>query len=207
MSLADWTGLTASIGGWLKRGDHTSISTDLITLFEADFNAEVRVRQMETETSLTISSGYLAHPTDWLEWKKVEVTVSGKTHLVSPESEENASDRSYGITSAEPYQFVVRGSKTYIKPPPDSSSYAYPTVYYASVPALTSSASTNWLLTRYPGAYLYGALTHAKAHFEDATWEYFNAQYTKVLGQIQKDSQRASFGKQALQMKPDIQVK
>lgn len=206
MSLADWTGLTASIGSWLHRADHTSIAPDLISLAEQDFNDEVLARQMETQTSLTITAGYLPHPSDWLEWKLVEVTTNNGTHRVSPETEENASDNQVGVTSAEPYQFVVRGDKTYIRPPPDSSSYTYPTVYFAKVPALSASQTTNWLLTRYPGAYLYGALAHAKAFLEDEVWQYFNDQAQKMRDKINLRSRRSGKGRQALTMKPDVPV-
>lgn len=206
MSLADWTGLTASIGSWLHRADHTSIAPDLITLAEQDFNDELRARQMETQTSLTITSGYLAHPSDWLEWKGIEVTTAKGTHRISPDSEENVSDNQVGITSAEPYQYVVRGDRTYIRPAPDSSSYAYPTLYYAKVPALSASQTTNWLLTRYPGAYLLGSLAHAKAFLEDEVWEYFNNQAQKMRDRINYDSRRSSKGRQALTMKSDVKI-
>lgn len=206
MALADWTGLTASIGSWLHRADHTSIAPDLITLAEEDFNDELRVRQMETQTSLTITAGYLPHPSDWLGWKLVEVTTNAGTHRVSPETEENASDNQVGVTSAEPYEFVVRGDRTYIRPAPDSSSYAYPTVYFAKVPALSASQTTNWLLTRYPAAYLYGSLAHAKAFLEDEDWRYFNDQAQKIRAIIRMDSRAASKGSQALTMKPDVRV-
>lgn len=207
MSLADWTGLTASIGGWLKRGDHTSIAPDLLALAEQDFNDELRAREMVQETSLVITSGYLAHPSDWLAWKQIEVTVAGTTYKISPESEENASDRAAGTASSQPFQYVVRGGKTYIKPAPDSSSYAYPVVYYQKIPALSAAQTTNSILTRYPGLYLYGALSHAKAYLEEATWEYFETKKNENIEKINKHAKWSSYGNQALQMKVDIPVR
>lgn len=206
MSFADYTSLQASVISWLHGGDATSIAPDLITLAEQDFNDELRVRQMESQTSISITAGYLPHPSDWLEWKMVEVVTNGGTHRVSPETEENASDNAYGVTSSEPYEFVVRGDRTYIRPPPDSSSYSYPTIYFAKIPALSASANSNWLLTRYPGAYLYGALYHAKAYLEESTWSLFAAERQRQIDKISADSRRAFYGRQNLTMKPDVKV-
>lgn len=206
MALDNLTSLTVSIGTWLRRSDYTSIAPDLILLAEQEFNDELRARQQESQTSLTITSGYLPHPTDWLDWKLVEVTTADGTHRVSPDSEENVSDKSVGRPTTQPYQFVIRGDRTYIRPGTDSSGYPFPTVYYAKVPALTSAATTNWLLTRYPGAYLYGALSHAKAYFEEAAWQFYENKKKEIIARINRESRGSRYGKQALTMKSDVRV-
>lgn len=50
-----------------------------------------------------------------------------------------------------------------------SGSEDYSLTYWAAVPSLSDSASTNWLLTREPGLYLYGALIEASPYLADDT--------------------------------------
>jgi hypothetical protein len=53
MTLTNYTDLQTSIQNWLQRQDLNSIIPDFITLFEACANRRLRVRQMETVTTLT----------------------------------------------------------------------------------------------------------------------------------------------------------
>lgn len=203
MSLANWTSLSSSIGTWLKRSDYTAIAPDLITMAEQDINDELRVNQMEAQTSVTSTAGYLVHPSDWLSWKEIEVTVSGITYPVRPGTEETVAEKTAGETSGAPRYYVVRGDKTYIKP---NDGGAFQAIYYQSVPALSSSNTTNWALTRYPQLYLYTCLAHAKLYFDESTLRYFEGKAAENIARIRRDSQRRSFGRQVLQMKPDIIV-
>ena len=67
MSLADYTSLKAAIASdWLHRSDLSTAIVDYITLFETEFNSEVRHREMEAQTVLASTAGYLLHPTNWL---------------------------------------------------------------------------------------------------------------------------------------------
>jgi len=55
MALTNYTELKTSIANWLNRSDLTSeIADDFIKLCEADFNAKLRIRQMEQIDPITI---------------------------------------------------------------------------------------------------------------------------------------------------------
>jgi hypothetical protein len=203
LSLADWTGVTASIGSWLKRTDYTSIAPDLISMAEQDINDELRVNQMEVELAgLNVTAGYIAHPSDWLSWKEIEATVNGFTYPLRPMTEETATEKTSGETNPPRY-YVVRGNKTYPKPYQNGT---YSVIYYQQVPALLSSATSNWVTLRYPQLYLYGALAHAKLFFDDKTLMYFEQKKSEILARIRRDGVRRSYGKQVLQMKADVTV-
>lgn len=202
MSFADYTSLKTSIASdWLHRADLSTAIGDYIALFESDFNSQMRVRQMETETSTVSTSGYLVHPTSWLEWKNLRGTQGGVQYSLEPVTDEVAVAITAGDSTPAKY-YKTTGSKTYLYP--QVSGVTFPAIYYAGV-ALTSG--TNWLLTAYPGAYLYGSLLQAVAAGEaDDQLGKWAMAYQNILERINKDSRRGSFGGQALRMQLDSRV-
>ena len=65
-------------------------------------------------------------------------------------------------------------------------------VYYGKIPALTSINTTNWLLTRAPDIYLYGALTHAAPFLKnDARLQTFGQIYLARVDSIQEEAQKS----------------
>lgn len=201
MSLADYTSLKAAIAAdWLHRTDLTTAIGDYITLFETEFNSDVRHREMEAQTSLTSTSGYLLHPTNWLGWKQVTAADGGYQYNLKPAPDEYAVEAAYGEGSTStPTHYKVRGSRTYLYP--TSSNVSYAVKYWEGV-GLTSG--TNWLLTRYPQAYLYGALLKAvKAIGDDPRMPMWKNEYEQTLSRIKADSRKQEWSNQVLQMKPD----
>lgn len=202
MSFADLTSLKAAIASdWLHRADMTTAIGDFVSLFESDFNSSMRVRQMEQETSIVSTSGYLLHPTNWLGWKEIRGTSGGVQYNLKPVTDEINIIQTAG-DSVPARNYKVKGSKTYLYP--SASAVTFPTTYYEGV-ALTSGS--NWLLAAYPGAYLYGALLQAQvAIHNDMRVELIHAGYEKVLDRIRADSERAEWSGQVLQMRPDFRV-
>ena len=57
MALTTYSGLKTALANWLNRTDLTSeIADDFIKLAESDFNAKLRIRQMEQIDAITIDS-------------------------------------------------------------------------------------------------------------------------------------------------------
>jgi hypothetical protein len=201
MSFADLTSLkTALAGDWMHRADLTTAIGDFVALFESDFNASVRVRQMETETTITSTTGFLVHPTNWLGWKQISGTINGTRYDLQPVTDETADSRGQSdIPGDQAARYKVKGTKTYIFPATDA---AFPTTYYQGVGL---SSGTNWLLTAYPGAYLYGALLQATASIgDDARVPLWSAAFEKILERIRSDSRRSENSGQVLKMSPDM---
>lgn len=201
MSLADYTAVKAAVGDWLHRADITSQVDDFIDLFESDFNANMRVRQMEQQTTISTTAGYLLHPTNWLGWKELKATYGGNVYHLSPVTDEVAVEYTYGEgSSSVPRYYKVKDSKTYIYPSPGSGTSIL-TTYYEGVGL---SSGSNWLLSAYPGAYLYGALLQSHVYvFNDARVPMWQQAYEAVKASIRADSRRTEWSGQVLQMKPD----
>lgn len=202
MSFADLTSLkTAIANDWLHRSDLTTAIGDFVALFESDFNSAVRVRQMETETSQVSTAGYLLHPTNWLGWKEIRGTNGGIQYHLEPVSEEIATQMTAGDT-APATKYKVKGLRTYLYPAVNG--VTFPTTYYLGVGL---SSGTNWLLTSYPAAYLYGSLLQATAAIgDDPRVPLWQAAYQQVMERISSDSKRQEYPGQVLRMRPDISV-
>ena len=203
MSLADYTAVKASLGDWLHRSDLTTQIDDAIDLFESDFNATVRAREMEQITTLVATDGYLLHPTNWLGWKEIRGTVgSNKYNLVPVTDEAGVNQTGWQGASAYPVGYKVTGSKTYLYPLGSSGSYHVK--YWEGVGL---SNGTNWLLTRYPAAYLYGGLLQLTAYVgDDPRIPMWKSAFDECIAKIRADSSKQSFSGQVLQMRPERSV-
>ncbi len=207
LSDGNFTGVRTSIGEWLHRTDLTN--TDLgnfIYLFEKGFNTECRLRNMEAQTTIPVTTGYLAHPSDWQGWKSIKVVQGGLAYPLKPMSEEQAAEV-FGRWNppGAPQGYVVRGDRTYVVPEPLSVQYSYETTYYQGVPALGPSNTTNWLLTAYPMLYLFGSLVEASNFVpanDDAVakWQAYRDSW---FSKVELASQKASFSGGIPQILPD----
>lgn len=193
MSFADYTSLQTSIGSWMHRSDLGTVAPDLITLFEADFNNDSsnHCRQMEQETSITATSGYLITPTDWLAWRQIKGTNNGIDFQVPTSPLEISTDRTAGESNSPSRYAVVVGSKTYLKP---SIAGTFATVYVSQLPALSSSNTSNWLLAKYPNLYLWGSLAFAASFQSDQLVTLWKQHYQDALGNFRRDIRRSRFG-------------
>ena len=90
--------------------------------------------------------------------------------------------------------------------PGTSSGVVFQTQYYEAIPALTASASTNWLLTKYPGAYLYGTLVMSNMFVSDPRFNDWVGAYNNIVEQIKADSRKQEWSGQALRMESDLPV-
>lgn len=205
ISDGNYTGLSDSVKSWLHRADATTADVDnWIHLFEADFNARMRMRNMEAQTSIGITSGYLVHPSDWVGWKVINKIQGQFQEPLQPLSEENAGiDYGYSYLS-DPRGYVVRGDRTYIFPQPGAGTWTYDTVYYQGVPSLSASATTNWLLTDYPQVYLNGTMFWASDYIaDDMRQQKYDQMVERTLNNLKIASDRARLGNSVPTMRPD----
>lgn len=181
MSITTYAELQTAIGNWLDRTDLSSRITEFIALFEAQINRRLRVRKQQTTTTLTVTSGVATLPTDYLEWKRLTWTGSPNRQLeyVSPEFLANINQSS---VTGPPSYFTIEGESIKVGPL-DNTSLSM--MYEQKLPALTDSATTNWMLTAHPDGYLFGSLTMSATFTEDAqAGQAWNALTQNILGEI-----------------------
>ncbi len=166
MAITNFSELQSQIQSWLmNRTDLATQAPDFITLCEADLNTrpDFRVKEMESSSDLTQSTGVCTLPTDYLEYRSV-VAKTDPRHFLDLVARDFVDDN-YGDNAAgTPTYFIIEGASMRIY---ERSTDTIEIRYYAKVPALSTSATTNWLLTKSPNTYLYGSLRHAAIFMRD----------------------------------------
>jgi hypothetical protein len=201
MAIATYTDLQASIASFLARSDLTAQIPDFIALAEGRMSRELETRSQEKRSTATLTAGdeYISLPTDMREVREVKLNTSPITVLkyYSPV----ALDEQYASAgNGKPKGFSIIGAEMKFRPIPDSG-YQAEIVYIGSIQALSSSNTTNNILTRSPDAYLYGSLAEAYAYLLDETRAaQYMARFEKALQEIKIDEQRSHYGTGSLQI-------
>ena len=135
---------------------------DLLTaLFETDANARLRVLPMEHKIFLTTVGGTVPLPADYITWRTVkqasrpyldELEYVHPAYLTSP------------IYNRVPPVFTIEGNN-FITTPVNDAANEWEFHYYREIPTIAGGANTatNWLITEWPNAYLFGLMTEAAA--------------------------------------------
>jgi len=202
MAISNYTELQSTIADFLNRDDLTAVIPTFITLAEAEFNRRLRHWRMENRASAEVDSQYSAIPADFLEPIRLHLETSNYRTLEFMSQSDMQSMRMRNLdTSGEPAYYALTQGEIELYPTPDAT-YDLEMNYYARIPALSGSNATNWLLTYFPDAYLYGALAHSAPYLgEDArmaTWAVF---LQSAIDGIIREGGQAKFGGTGRRMK------
>ena len=193
MALDTFAGLKATIADYLNRDDLTSIIPSFITIAEAKFNRKLRTRQMIKRANGQIESAFFAYPSDWLQAKEFQLNTNPIVRLqfvTEAYGDELKANRYVSI--GQPAYYTITGTQLEFIPTPDST-YSAELTYYAKIPALSDSNTSNWLLAYAPDLYLYGALMEAAPYLkDDERLPVWSQMYISSLGDIEVADQRAS---------------
>lgn len=181
--ISNYSDLQAAIAAWAHRSDLGGVIPDFIALTEERMNRELRVRQMEVSLAETaITNGAIAVPAGAVGVKTLWIKGYERTPLFSRPYEQIVASGTAGIPTAWAWQgdnFHFDGAGTVTG------------VLYTRIPALSSSATSNWLLTAAPSVYLNGALAEAFTYVrngqEAALWD---GRFKQALAEIAGNSQR-----------------
>jgi hypothetical protein len=196
MALSTYAELKTSIGDWLNRSDLTSVIPDFISLAEAQIERTLRARQMIVRANASFDAQYGAVPSDFLEAKSLKLTSTNPQSPLSFLSIDALDAEMTKYTaSGKPRFFGVVGGQLRIVPTPDAT-YTTELTYYAKLAKLSSSNTTNWLLTSSPDIYLYGSLLQAAPYLQDdARIQTWATLYERALNDLQTaDDRSASSG-------------
>jgi hypothetical protein len=161
MALGTYSELVASLTSWFHdRTDVAALAPDFIRLAEARFNREIDTRAMDTTTTITIAAGVSPLPLDYLAVRSLRLLAHPYTILeYTPIDMLEAQDPAV-TTTPEIYSIV--GSNFVFWPATDGTARLR---YRGTIPALTSTNTTNWLLTAHPDLYLKASLIQAEEYF------------------------------------------
>jgi len=202
MAISTYAELKSAIADFLDRDDLTSVVETFIALAETDLNRLIRHWRMEGRSTAEIDTQYSAVPADFLEPIRFYIT-SNNTHPLELISQAELLDRKYnnGNTGGMPRFYAVTAGELEVFPVPDST-YDAELYYYKRLSALSDSNTTNWLLTYYPDAYLYGALMHSAPYLkDDARIQIWSGLFQNAIASINLESDKAKFGGTGLRLK------
>lgn len=192
MAISTYTELKSAISDFLNRDDLDTVIPTFIDLAEARMNREVRHWRMEDRVVATLDTQYTALPTNFIEPIRMSLTT-GNTSIMELVGQLEMSDRraKASNTSGKPQYYAILDQSIEVFPTPDGE-YSLEMVYYETIPALVNDSDTNWVLTNYPDAYLYGALMHSATYLqEDNRMQVWDALYQTAISAINLDAERA----------------
>lgn len=210
MAINTYGTLVTAIGEWLARDNDATLVArvpDFITLCEAKLNRELYHSRMETRsyaifTLANTEPEFVSLPSDFQTMRRIRLSsVTGKPYVnYRTQAQLDEYRSSIGNTTGQPIFFTVFGSEIEFAPTPDTA-YTVEMVYRANLSALTSSNTTNWLLTFAPDIYLYGSLMESAPYIkEDERLAVWSAGYSTVLKSLNQHSMNQQFGAQPLQV-------
>jgi hypothetical protein len=188
-TITNYATLQSAIADYLNRADLTSQIQTFIQFCEADLNTRLRSREMIVNATATSDGQFVALPPDWLEAINMMI-VGGQSPLryITP-------DEADTIIKAQTYtstRFYSMTTGVIELVPPAVDDITIDMVYYGKIPALSDANTTNWLLTKAPDVYLYGALTHAAPFLmDDQRMAVFSQIYLARVQSLQDESQKA----------------
>jgi hypothetical protein len=188
-----FTELKSNIADWLNRTDLTSVIPTFIQLAEARLNRQLRTTNQYTRATVSSSDQYLSMPDDFLEMRHIRITSPKERDLVEIAAHQinEYTDTDFLASLADSYpRYFVYGQSLRIIPTP-AESITYEMLYYAKVPALSTSNTSNWVSTSHPDAYLYYSLLQASPYLgEDERIAIWTQQAERAVAEIQASDDR-----------------
>ena len=185
MSIASYSDLQTAVSNWLNRADLTSYIPDLITLAQARIYRELNIRTMETALNVTISSGVAAVPSDYINLKSAYIDGT-PVQVLQRRKVEFIYDKYPTRSSGGKPKFIAREGSNFIFGPYPDSGYTVKGIYYAQLPSLSNSNTTNWFTANAPDILLFASLAEAEPFIKNdprvALWE---AKYQAAKQSIQ----------------------
>ena len=201
MAISNYSELNTAVANWLDRDDLTDRIPEFIALAEARFNRLLRIRAMETkQTASTVADQRnLALPTNFIQMRNLQINTSPITSLeyVTPEMY----DRLYGGSdTGTPKAYTTLADEIQLGPIP-ASVQTIEMLFYKRFDALTSSATTNWMITNAPDVYLYGCLLEAEPFImNDPRVQLWATAFQQSIQDIQEQDNRDRHSGSALRV-------
>lgn len=190
MSLTTYLGLRDAIEAWSHRNDVASRLDDFIDMAESEMLKWLRIRDMETRSTAMTAGRYLSLPPAFMEMRRLQI-VSGTQYFeilqATPEGMKITAD------SGMPKLFVVTSQLEFDRVP--DSTYTVEMQYYAKPTALSSSNTSNAVLTRFPSIYLFGSLWALyQWSLQEDKAEYFNQKFMQAIQSANREDKKGRHG-------------
>ena len=195
LPIVDYPTLLAAIKNWVDRSDFAAVAPVLVGLCEKRLNRDLRVRDMlQRETApLLAGAQYVDLPDDVIELKAVRPITNPPsrplTVMTMDAQQEHFAENI--ATSQVPTSYALVGKSISISPAP-TGAFTLEIVYYGNIAPLTYAAPVNWLVTKWPDAYLFGSLVESAPYLrDDDRMQMWKDRFEEILNEIQAADARA----------------
>lgn len=148
---------------------------------------------MEKVTAPTVTSGAFPVPTDYLEMRNLYVTDAAGAYLFELERISPFQLRSrYQIQSSQGQpRYYAREAQSFILGPYPDTTYPVSMLYFARLPSLSSSNTTNWLTDNNPDLIFAAAMLEASVYQQDDQGVgYWESRYQQISAAVQSMDRR-----------------
>jgi hypothetical protein len=198
MAITTYAELQTAVADFLNRDDLASTIPNFIALAEATLNRRMRAPEMVTRATVTIDDEYEPRPANWMETIRYQVTTNPITVMQFVTPEKAIIQKTGFSTSGTPIFFSTVGTQFQHVPAPDTA-YTGELLYYARIPALSGTNTSNWLLTANPDIYLYATLIQSAPYLkEDERISVWAGIYDRLMAEYEVAEQRAKTGSSRL---------
>jgi len=185
--------LQTEIAGFLSRSDLTSKIPNFIAYAEAKLNRKLRLREMEqtATASYTSASRFVALPAGFLELMNLRIKKASDADTKYERLKPVAPSRIhefYRDSAGCPSRYCLRDQFELNR----EADQEYTLHMYYLKKWDIASDSSNWLLTDYPDAYVYGALVEAEMYVRnDKRVPAWKSMFREVMAELDDLDERS----------------
>lgn len=173
--------LVSKVSDWLHRSDLVSVIPTFIELTEEQLNRDLRVRAMEVALPATaITDNRITLADNVVDVKTLWIPGFESNPLIPQSFESVLASGPEGL----PTMYAHQGADLYL-----NGGGSIQGVLYQAIPALTATDTTNWLSTKAPSVYLWGALLNATIYTK-ADPSVYLAKFNEALDALKGNEQR-----------------
>ncbi len=174
-AFADYLDLQTAVIEQVGNAGIADVMPRLVKMAEVSLNRALRTNDQITTAALTVTAGQATLPTNFLEAIGL-FDASGCEYIQQP---------LHALKDGHSRGFYAISGPLLLCNAPSTASLSY----YAALPTLTASmTASNWLLLKFPGAYLYAVGCEAAKYLRDVE----GAQASKALLEMELADVRAS---------------
>jgi hypothetical protein len=203
VAISTYDELQTAVTNWLARSDLSARVPEFISLAEGEMSRQLWSQENEVRATTTTTSGdaYVTLPDDIRYIRAAKLQTSPVT-LLRPVALDYGRWYYASAGNNKPHVYAVYGTTMEVFPTPDAA-YTVELTYIKGIPALSDSNTSNTILSKYPDAYLYGALYNANEYLMDEQRaEYYYRRFARAIKQISDDYERLRYPG-GLQMRSD----
>lgn len=175
--ITDYASLQLEVIDAAHRDDLATIVPNFVQRAEREIARLMPLRAFEVVVTGT-SAGTITLPTDFDRVVQLKLHANGREHPMDYTSPNGIS----GYTSGNPYRYkITNGVIEFVAP----TGGQYTLIYLRKLIPLSTTITTNFVLTEHPDLYLYGTLMQLYMHtLDDAEIAQYTQRFDRAIAQI-----------------------